>query len=144
MREHDGRSFVIPGSILKKPLLLVGLFLLLVSSGATPRPLGAQDTARKPDQLDENNLLAAMHSISTFPLYDHIKELSSEKYDGRLTGAPGFNKAARWAADLFKRWNLKPAGDKGTYLQSFPNPYTLVLPGDEFNLQIPQANGERI
>jgi hypothetical protein len=135
---------VIPGSILKKPLLAVGLFLLLVSSGATPRPLGAQDTTRKPDQLDENNLLAAMHSISTLPLYDYIKELSSEKYDGRLTGTTGFTKAAQWASDLFKRWNLKPAGDKGTYLQSFPNPYTLVLPGGEVSLQIPQANGERI
>jgi hypothetical protein len=144
MRDHHGRSFVIPGSILKKRLWLVGLCLLTVSSGDAPRPLGAQDTAGKPNQLDENNLLAAMHSISAFPLYDYIKELSSEKYDGRLTGTPGFNKAAQWAAEQFKRWNLKPAGDKGTFLQSFPNPYTLVLPGDELSLQIPQANGEKI
>jgi len=144
MHEHCGRSIVIPGSILKELLLLAGLCLLLVSSYATPGFLGAQDAARKPEPVDEINLLATMHSISTLPLYDYVKELSSEKYDGRLTGTPGFNKAAQWAADLFKRWNLKPAGDKGTYLQSFPNPYTLVLPGGELSLQIPQTNGDRI
>ncbi len=107
--------------------------------------LPGQEAAKKPpDPLSEDNLMAVMHSISTLTLYDYVKDLSSEKYEGRLTGTPGYNEAAQWAADLFKRWNIKPAGDKGTYTQSFPNPYTLVLPGTEVSLQIPLANGDII
>ncbi|RPJ82597.1 MAG: M20/M25/M40 family metallo-hydrolase, partial [Acidobacteria bacterium] len=34
-------------------------------------------------------------------------------------------------------WGIKPAGDSGTWLQKFPNPYTLVLPGAEYSLNIP-------
>lgn len=116
------------------------LFLLLAAvAGLLP----GQEGAKKPDPLlSEDNLMAVMHSISSLTLFDYVKELSSEKYDGRLTGTPGFNKAAQWAADLFKRWNIKPGGDKGTYTQNFPNPYTLVLPGDEISLQISLENGD--
>lgn len=119
---------------------LIVLFLIVAASGLLP----GQQAATKPDQLSEDNLMAVMHSISTLTLYDYVRELSSEKYDGRLTGTQGFNQAAQWMADLFKRWNIKPGGDKGTYLQNFPNPYTLVLPGDEISLQIQLANGDVI
>jgi len=118
------------------------LFFLMVALAGL---LSGQEAAKKPDPLlSENNLMAEMHSISTLTLYGYVKELSSEMYDGRLTGTPGYNKAAQWAADLFKRWNIKPAGDKGAYTQSFPNPYTLVLPGSEISLQIRLENGDTI
>ena len=122
----------------QKPILLI-LILALAGFAA------GQDTARKPaDPSSEDSLLAAMHSISTLTLYDYVKDLSSEKYEGRLTGTAGYNKAAQWAADLFKRWNVKPAGSQGSYLQNFPNPYTLVLPGTEISLQIPVADRDVI
>ena len=85
-----------------------------------------------------------MHAISTLTLYDYVKELSSEKYEGRLTGTPGYDNAAQWAADFFQKWNIKPAGDKGTFMQNFPNPYTLVLPGTELSLQIQLPEGDVI
>jgi hypothetical protein len=107
--------------------------------------LPGQEAARKTDPLlSETNLLAGMHSISTLPLYEYVRELSSEKFDGRLTGTGGYNRAAQWALDLFKRWNLKPAGEKGSYLQNFPNPYTLVLPGSELSLLVKMENGDTI
>lgn len=108
-------------------------------------PLHGQDTARKPDPLlGEDNLLAAMHSISTLTLLDRVKELSSEKYGGRLTGTSGYADAAAWAADSMKKWNLKPGGDKGSWLQSFGSPYTLVLPGGTFSLRINLDGGGTI
>ncbi len=117
-------------------------FLLILAATWT---LHGQDAAKKQDPLlSEDNLLAAMHSISTLTLYGYVKELSSEKYDGRLTGTPGFSKAAQWASDFFKSWKVRPGGDKGAYTQNFPDPYTLVLPGDELSLQISLANGEVI
>jgi len=92
----------------------------------------------------EEVLLSAMHSISSHTLYDYIRELSSEKYQGRLTGTPGYNDAARWATGLFERWKIKPAGDAGSYFQEFPNPYTLVLESGEVILHIPAGKKDTL
>ena len=43
--------------------------------------------------------------------------LSAPDMEGRGTGQPGGDKAANWIADRFKSLGLKPAGDKGSYLQ---------------------------
>jgi len=99
--------------------------------------LQAQERAPQPDAEREARLLSRMHSISSHTLLGYVEELASEKYRGRLTGTPGYEEAARWAADLFARWQIKPAGDGGSYFQRFPNPYTLVLPGASLSLQIP-------
>ncbi len=127
-----------------KPRLLSRYLFVLALTLAGTGLLPGQQASTKPDQPSEASLMTAMHSISTLTLYDYVKELSSEKYDGRLTGTSGFNQAAQWMADLFKRWNIRPGGDKGTYMQSFPDPYTLVLPGDEISLDIKLANGDVI
>jgi hypothetical protein len=46
--------------------------------------------------------------------------LSSDAMDGRDIGSPGHDRANRYVADRFKAAGLKPAGDNGTYFQSFP------------------------
>jgi hypothetical protein len=119
-------------------------FVFLLSLSLTGF-LPGQDTTKKPDPfLQEENLMAVMHQISCLTLYNYVKDLSSDTYDGRLTGTPGYAKAALWAADLLKSWNIKPGGDRGTFTQNFPNPYTLVLPGNELSLQIKLENGDGI
>ncbi len=92
----------------------------------------------------EERLLAAMHGISSNTLLDYVREMASEKYQGRLTGTAGYNASADWAIALLKGWGMKPAGDSGTYLQHFADPYTLVLPGAGLSLQIPVAGGATI
>ena len=120
------------------------LFFVIMAIAATGI-LPGQETAKMPDPvLQEENLTAGMHQISSLTLYNYVKDLSSDKYDGRLTGTAGFDKAAQWAADLLKGWSIKPGGDRGAYAQSFANPYTLVLPGNEFSLEIKLENGEVI
>jgi hypothetical protein len=104
-----------------------------------------QDAPKKPDPLlSEDNLLAAMHSISTMTLFHYAKELGSDRYEGRWTGTPGYHRSALWAADLFKQWNIKAAGDKGSYLQNFVHPYTIVMPGSACSLQISLDGGGTI
>jgi hypothetical protein len=93
--------------------------------------------AQPAQQTDEEKLLQSLHSISSHKLFDYVKELASDKYAGRLTGTEGYNASAEWVISHFKKWGIKPAGDKGTYLQSFPNPYTLVLKDCEVYLHIP-------
>jgi hypothetical protein len=94
------------------------------------------------DPLSEDRLMAVMHGISSHTLYDYVKEMASPKYEGRLTGTPTYDAAAKWTADLLASWKIKPAGDKGTYYQKFPNPYTLVRPGGSLSLDIKLASGD--
>ncbi len=106
---------------------LIGISSLLLAQ-EPPSPHGT---------LPEEKVIGVMHSISSHSLLEYIRALSAEEYEGRLTGTPSYNMAAQWTADLFKRWNVKPLGDKGSYFQEFPNPYTLVLDAGEVTLRAP-------
>ena len=92
----------------------------------------------------EEILLETMHSISSHDLFAYVEVLSSEKFGGRLTGTETYNRSADWVASLLKEWDVKAAGDNGTYFQNFPNPYTLVLEGSRAILHIPYENGTTI
>jgi hypothetical protein len=54
--------------------------------------------------------------------------LSSPEFEGRGTGQPGADKAARYLADRFTKLGLKPAGENGTYLQAIKFKSAQVLP----------------
>jgi hypothetical protein len=101
----------------------------------------AQPQGRRPELSDEQRILNVMHSISSHTLLDYVKEMVSEKYGGRLTGTPEYNACADWVVSLLKKWGVAPAGDKGTYLQAYPNPYTLVFKGGELTLNMPVKGG---
>ncbi|MCP4934722.1 MAG: M28 family peptidase [bacterium] len=49
----------------------------------------------------------------------HVATLTSDQMNGRLTGTTGANRATSYVADVFRLLGLKPAGDNGTYFQSF-------------------------
>ena len=124
------------------------LFRFLVALAFVPLlavPALAQPPAAPPQaQTVEDKLVAAMHGISSNTILDWVKELTSDRYAGRLTGTPTYDAAAAWTVDLLKSWKYAPAGDKGTYYQKFPNPYTLVFPGAELKLQVPVPVGGTI
>lgn len=89
----------------------------------------------------EQELLQVMFSIQSQTLYEYVKELCLDKYWGRLTGTDGYNQSAAWVASLFQKWGVEPVGDNGTYLQAFPNPYTLVFEDCYAYLHIPHKDG---
>lgn len=116
----------------KQKLLSIVSILIFISLFVDLR---AQE---KPRELtDEQKILQVMHSISSHTLFDYVKELASDKYEGRLTGTDGYNASAYWVAAHFAEWGIKPAGDDDTYLQAFPNPYTLIFDDCEVSLRIP-------
>ena len=49
----------------------------------------------------------------------HIKYLADDKLEGRAPGTPGIELAAEYIAKQFQAAGLKPAGDDGTWFQSF-------------------------
>ena len=65
----------------------------------------------------------AQNSKGTDPLIKGIKEnveyLASDKLEGRRTGTAGEKLAYEYIEKQFKKAGLKPAGDNGTYIQSF-------------------------
>jgi hypothetical protein len=120
----------------------LSVFVLLLSGLLVAQGGGRQ--AAPADPLSEDRLLAVMHGISSGTLFDYVKEMASPRYAGRLTGTATYDASAKWVADLLASWKVKPAGDKGTYYQAFPNPYTLVLPGGSLSLDIKLPNGDVI
>jgi Zn-dependent M28 family amino/carboxypeptidase len=48
--------------------------------------------------------------------WSHVSTLASDRFQGRLTGSEGYQDAAAYVADQFKRFGLEPAGADG-YLQ---------------------------
>jgi len=120
--------------------LIISVVMMVSFSAAVAQTTQQQQQQAAP--ASDQALLDAMHSITSQPLYDYLKELTSEKFGGRLTGTPEFNAAAQWVSSLLKAWGVEPAGDNGTYLQAFPNPYTLVFKGCDLYLHIPMGAGK--
>ncbi len=116
-------------------LTAVPPFVLAQAPARTSAP------APSPAEAAEAKLVASMHSISSNTLFDWVKEMCEPKYKGRLTGTPEYDAIADWSARLLASWTVKPAGDAGTYLQKFPDPYTLVLPGAELSIELPGPGG---
>lgn len=61
----------------------------------------------------------AKDSFSTKNAYNITKELSTNKYKGRLVGDIGNQLARDYIKDYFKKIGLKPGGDNKSYLQAF-------------------------
>jgi len=113
-------------------VLLLTLFILVFYF-----PSSAQEEAKTPPLSDEQKILNAMHTISSETLFNYVKELCSDKFEGRLTGTPSYNASGQWVASLLTKWGVKPAGDNGTYFQEFPNPYSLIQDEGNLTLHIP-------
>src|SRR4030042_1696390 len=102
----------------KRPLTLIAVLIFAVglpAAWAQARPQAQLPTA-------EQQILEAMHGIDSQKLFGYVQELVSEKYGGRLTGTAEYNLCAEWVASLMKKWGIEPAGAKGAYFPSFPNP----------------------
>lgn len=87
------------------------IFIAAWNDAAAREALGLP--ARKP------KLSSFSKEITEADLRAHVKYLSSPALDGRLTGTPGETLATEYGAEVFARLGLEPAGDHGTYFQSF-------------------------
>lgn len=57
--------------------------------------------------------------ISAADLMAHIRMLASDAFEGRSTGEAGGRRAEEYVATVFRRLGLAPAGENGSYFQSF-------------------------
>ncbi len=107
------------------------LSIILIALGA-PATLSAQATA-----LDR-----AAATITETDVRRRINIIADDSMGGRNTPSPGLDKTARHIAGEFKRLGLKPGGDGGTYLLSYPIVTRRLLPAQSM-VRFGQISGER-
>ncbi|MBN2246561.1 MAG: hypothetical protein JW755_12025, partial [Candidatus Aminicenantes bacterium] len=108
---------------------LTAVLLVMVLSACA---VGIQKGAKLSDE-EKSRIIRETEPIKTEKLLGYAKKLSSKDYAGRLTGTPEYRACANWMASLLEEWGINPTGENSTYLQSFPNPYTVVFVGGELS-----------
>lgn len=80
--------------------------------------------------------------LDTDNILNHIQELSSEDYNGRLAGSEGDEKALKYIENHFRELGIEPAGEDGTYYQKF----SVMIPqlDTDPTFTISSADGETI
>ncbi|MDB5466566.1 MAG: peptidase [Phenylobacterium sp.] len=63
---------------------------------------------------------AGIKDADTRAWWHFAEQLSSDAMEGRDTGSPGYDRAAAIVAREFKAAGLQPAGDNGSWFQTFP------------------------
>ena len=126
MKEVGNLPFPLNTFIMKKTAVLLIVLFWIVS------PI-VEINGQAIEKVDFRNLVSAQM------LYNYVDTLSSDEFEGRLTGHIGYDKSAEWVIEKFKEWDVQPLGDDGNYLQHFPHPYTEIFPGCEVLMHV---NGE--
>jgi len=74
----------------------------------------------------ESRLLKGWNTIKPEDTFALVKKMVEPEFGGRFTGHPKYAAASKWAASLFKQWNLKPIDEKNGYLQAYNAPYAVI------------------
>ena len=96
-----------------RPLAL--LLLPALACAAAPRKL----TPPRPEATVPAAVLKAGRAVDPTRLEGHVRALADDAMEGRGTGSPGYDRAARYVAERMRELELEPGGDDG-YLQSIP------------------------
>jgi len=94
-----------------------------------PRPTPASHPGSAEVELVAGPPVAATNYTRYAAMFDeeqaleHIAHLASDELAGRAPGAPGGQAAGDYIAARFAEYGLQPAGDDGTYFQTFAVPY---------------------
>ena len=85
-------------------------------------------------QADKTSIDEAVDLISEDALRAHLSYLASDELAGRMTGEPGYDKAAAYVAQQFEALGLMPGGTDGWYQQVPFAVYQLFDDGAGFTL----------
>jgi hypothetical protein len=103
---------------------------LLVTALLVPPAFGGQapGAAAKPAATLSAAEREAAARVKAETIREVTTRLASKEMEGRGTGQPGADRAARYIADRFAKLGLKPLGDAGAYLQAIKFRDSQVLP----------------
>jgi Peptidase family M28 len=105
---------------------------LLAATLLAAAPLRAQTASTHP----RDRLTAAAESITGDDVMRRVGIIADDSMMGRDTPSRGLELTARYVANQFRRFGLKPGGDSGTYFQRYPiTRRQLLLRGSEVVFQ---------
>ena len=95
--------------------------------------------------LVSDQVLKEIDKIDTNRIKAHVAFLSDDKLKGRLPGKEGYLMAVDYVVKQYKEMGLKPAGEKGTYLQKVILRKTkLVKETAKFTLTLPDGKKQEL
>lgn len=118
-----------------KNLWLASLLLLLSLPNVLANPQNKK-TAAAPAPAPFGNV----EGITAAQMKDYLEFIASDELEGRDTPSRGLDIAAKYIASHLSRWGLKPAGDNGTFFQSFPLRRTKIDPTNTWG----ELNGKKL
>jgi Zn-dependent M28 family amino/carboxypeptidase len=124
---------------MKRAILFLLTCALIAATASAQSPSKTASKKKRYTGAMPPGVMAAMHDVSDARIKADIRFLSSDLLEGRGTGARGGDIAARYIATQFELAGLKPAGDKGGFLQQVPMIGVTTSP--ESTLSIIAPNG---
>lgn len=114
-------------------VICFALVSLFVSPAFAPFHRKAQSTASSaPASSFSAAETEAANAVSSNTIREITAGLLTKEMEGRGTGQPGADRAAKYIADRFAKLGLKPLGDSGGYLQSIKFKVEQVMPDSGF------------
>ncbi|MEQ1643804.1 MAG: hypothetical protein ABL959_10200, partial [Pyrinomonadaceae bacterium] len=98
----------------KRFIAIILAALMLFSAPASFAQKAAKATApAKPN-------FGNVEAVTAKQLREYLTFIASDELEGRDTPSRGLDIAAMYIAQHLASWNIKPAGDSGSYFQKFP------------------------
>ena len=101
--------------------VLVASALILVGSCSTLRHSEKIDNLKKSIVYDDETIVRQyLNTINTEELKVHVEEVSSDKYNGRMTGEEGHNQVCDYIRNYYKSQQIKAPESHPNYYQKVP------------------------
>lgn len=105
---------------MRKFLALILLLFILSSVPATAQTKTKNSKTNSATTVSTAARFGNTDGITAQQLRNYLEFIASDELEGRDTPSRGLDIAAMYIADHLKQWNIKPAGDNGTYFQKVP------------------------
>jgi Zn-dependent M28 family amino/carboxypeptidase len=122
--------------LVRKTVVFATALFLAALSAAQLKPVRTRTVSHRMP----GTAINAMQAIKPENIETHVRFLSHDLLEGRGTGQRGGDLAAEYIATQFALYGLKPAGDKGTYMQKVP--MVGITPGADTRFSLVPANGK--
>jgi len=121
--------------LLRRLIVLAASLLLAANVSAQLKPVRMRTVSHRL----AGPAINAMQAIKPENIETHVRFLSHDLLEGRGTGQRGGDLAAEYIATQFALYGLKPAGEKGTYMQKVP--MVGITPGADTRFSLAPASG---
>src|SRR5712691_10004257 len=124
--------------IVRRTTVLAAALSLVAASSAQLKPIPPRTTSRRLP----GTAIVALQAIRPENIETHVRFLSHDLLGGRGTRKSSSDIAAEYIVTQIALYGLKPAGDKGTYMQKVP--MVGITPGPDTRFTLVPAKGKNI